>query len=85
MANVGQTVRLKAPGAPDCGATVGETLGGRFRLDAVVGHGGQAVVFKGADLARGGATVAVKVARRDLGADARAEAETVLRPGHAAV
>jgi hypothetical protein len=79
MANVGQTVRLKTPGAPDCGATVGETLGGRFRLDAVVGHGGQAVVFKGADLARGGATVAVKVARRDLGADARAEAETVLR------
>lgn len=79
MANVGQTVRLKTPGPPDCGAAPGELLGGRFRLDAIVGHGGQAVVFKGADLARGGAVVAVKVARRDQGAVARAEAETVLR------
>lgn len=79
MVNVGQTVRLRAPGAPDCGAAPGDTLGGRFRLDAVVGHGGQAVVFQAADLARPGVTAAVKVARRDLGADARAEAELVLR------
>jgi hypothetical protein len=79
MANVGQTVRLKQPGSPDCGAAPGELLDGRFRLDSVVGHGGQAVVFRGADLARSGAPVAIKVARRDLGADERAEAVTVLR------
>lgn len=79
MANVGQTVRLKAPGPPDCGVAPGAILGGRFRLDAVAGHGGQAVVFQASDLARPGVAVAVKVARRDLGVDARAEAETVLR------
>jgi hypothetical protein len=79
MANIGQTVRLKAPSPPDCGAGPGDTLGGRFRLGAVVGHGGQAVVFAAADLSRQGAAVAVKVARRDLDAAGRAEAETVLR------
>ncbi|GAB4432901.1 MAG: hypothetical protein OHK0015_20970 [Chloroflexi bacterium OHK40] len=80
MANVGQTVRLSArPSGPDCGAAPGDTLGGRFRLGQIVGHGGQAVVFQAADVARGGVPVAVKVARRDQGAAARAEAEAVLR------
>lgn len=82
MANVGQTSRLSQlsqPSAPDCGAAPGDTLGGRFRLEAVVGHGGQAVVFRAADMARARASVAVKVARRDLGADACAEAAAVLR------
>jgi serine/threonine protein kinase len=79
MANVGQTVRLTTPAPPDCGVGPGATLGGRFRLDSVVGHGGQAVVFQATDLTRPGVAVAVKVARRDLGADARVEAETVLR------
>jgi hypothetical protein len=78
MANTGQTVRLRAE-APECGAQPGDLVGGRFRLGPVVGHGGQAVVFQAADQARPGVTVAVKVARRDLSADARAEAETVLR------
>ncbi len=79
MANVGQTVHLRQPAPPDCGVASGDLLGARFRLGAVVGHGGQAVVFAAADLARSGAAVAVKVARRDLAADARAEAEAVLR------
>jgi serine/threonine protein kinase len=79
MANVGQTVRLKQQAAPACGVATGDMLGGRFRLGAVVGHGGQAVVFEAADLARANAPVAVKVARRDLDAASRAEAETVLR------
>lgn len=79
MANVGQTVRLRQQAPPDCGAAPGDLLGARFRLRSVVGHGGQAVVFAADDLARGGAPAAVKVARRDLAADARAEAEAVLR------
>ncbi len=79
MANIGQTVRLKQATAPACGVALGQILGGRFRVDAVIGHGGQAVVFQAADLARGGVAVAVKAARRDLPAAARAEAEDVLR------
>ncbi|HMQ34016.1 MAG TPA: protein kinase [Chloroflexaceae bacterium] len=79
MANVGQTVRLRQPGPPDCGAAPGDLLGGRFRLRSVVGHGGQAVVFAAEDQARPGAPVAVKVARRDLPAAERAEAVAVLR------
>ena len=79
MVNVGQTVRLLQPAPPDCGAAPGDTLGGRFRLGSVVGHGGQAVVFAAEDLSRAGAAVAVKVARRDLGPEARAEAAAVLR------
>lgn len=79
MANVGQTVRLRQTSPPDCGAAPGDLLGARFRLGAVVGHGGQAVVFAASDLGRGGAPVAVKVARRDLPPAPRAEAEAVLR------
>ncbi|NTU81616.1 MAG: serine/threonine protein kinase, partial [Chloroflexales bacterium] len=76
---MGQTVRLRPPATPNCGVAPGDTLGGRFRLGSAVGHGGQAVVFAAEDLGRARAPVAVKVARSDLGADARAEAETVLR------
>ncbi len=79
MANSGQTVRLGRHAAPDCGVAPGDVLGARFRLEAVLGHGGQAVVFQAADLRQGGAPVALKVARRDLVATARHEAEAVLR------
>lgn len=74
MADVHQTIRL------DQGElAAGAVLGARFRLEAQIGQGGQAVVFQAVDLRRGGAPVAVKVARQDLGADARREAEEVLR------
>lgn len=74
MAHVHQTIRL------DQGElAAGAVLGARFRLEARIGQGGQAVVFQAVDLRRGGAPVAVKVARQDLGADARREAEEVLR------
>lgn len=81
VAQVGQTIRLsgRAASVPDCGLQPGELLAGRFRLGAVVGHGGQAVVFAASDLGRRGLTVAVKAARRDLDAGGRAEAEAVLR------
>lgn len=72
-------MRLRQPGPPDCGAAPGDLVGARFRLGAVVGHGGQAVVFAAADMARGGSPVAVKVARRDLPPAERVEAEAVLR------
>jgi serine/threonine protein kinase len=80
VAKVGQTIRLNGPAAsfPDCGLQPGELLAGRFRLGAVVGHGGQAVVFAASDLGRSGLMVAVKAARRDLDAGGRAEAEAVL-------
>lgn len=74
MAHVHQTIRL------DQGElAAGAVLGARFRLEAQIGQGGQAVVFQAVDLRRGGAPVAVKVARQDLRADARREAEEVLR------
>jgi hypothetical protein len=83
MSNIGRTIRLtphsNTPGAPDCGVAPGDLIGGRFRLDAVVGHGGQAVVFQAADLQRALAPVAVKVARRDLAPADRREAAAVLQ------
>jgi serine/threonine protein kinase len=57
----------------------GELLAGRFLLHAIVGSGGQAVVFQALDLQRARTPVAVKVARTDLGAAAQAEAQDVLR------
>ncbi|MBX0328003.1 protein kinase [Oscillochloris sp. ZM17-4] len=78
-AHEGHTTRLALPGQPDSGVGEGDLLGGRFRLGRAVGWGGQAVVFEAGDTRRGGAAVAVKVARRDLPADERAEAEQVLR------
>jgi len=74
MAHVHQNIHL------DQGElTTGAVLGARFRLEARIGQGGQAVVFQALDLRRGEAPVAVKIARQDLGADARREAEEVLR------
>lgn len=74
MASVHQTIHLERS-EPAAGAV----LGARFRLEAQIGQGGQAVVFQAVDLRRSGAPVAVKIARQDLGADARREAEEVLR------
>jgi serine/threonine protein kinase len=79
MANTSRTTRLSPPGHPACGARPGDLLGGRFLLQSILGSGGQAVVFQAADLQRARATVAVKVARTDLGAAERAEAHEVLR------
>lgn len=83
MSNLGRTIRLApqtaAPGAPDCGAAPGDLLGGRFRLDVLVGFGGQAVVFQAADMQRSLAPVALKIARRDLSAAERREAAAVLK------
>ncbi len=74
MAHVHQTIRLEQHEP-----TAGTVLGERFRLEALIGQGGQAVVFQAVDLRRGGAPVAVKIARQDLEASARREAEEVLR------
>lgn len=79
VAHEGRTTRLAMAGQPDCGARAGDTLGGRFRLGRTVGWGGQAVIFEAEDLRRGGALVALKIARRDLPAAERAEAAEVLR------
>ncbi|MEI7769653.1 MAG: serine/threonine-protein kinase, partial [Chloroflexales bacterium] len=79
MAHEGHTTRLAIAGQPDCGVGARDLLGGRFRVGRAVGWGGQAVVFEASDQRRGGATVAVKVSRRDLPTDERAEAEEVLR------
>ncbi|NJN17731.1 MAG: serine/threonine protein kinase [Oscillochloris sp.] len=79
MANVGSTIRLATQAVPDCGFIPGDLLNGRFRLAAVAGWGGQAVVFQASDLRRNQATVAVKIARRDLPEPARSEAAAVLK------
>ncbi len=79
MANTSRTTRLSPPGHPACGARPGDLLGGRFLLQSILGSGGQAVVFQAADLQRARTTVAVKVARTDLSAAERADAQEVLR------
>jgi serine/threonine protein kinase len=84
MAHVGRTTRLgtNAQAAPPPGGRrLGEVLAGRYRLDTLVGWGGQALVYAATDVqARvGSPPLAIKLARRDLAADAAAEAVTVLR------
>lgn len=84
MAHVGRTTRLGGEaqaGPPSGGRRLGELLGGRYRLETLVGWGGQALVYAATDLqARpGSAHVAIKLARPDLAADVQAEAVTVLR------
>jgi serine/threonine protein kinase len=81
MANTERTIRLNSGKAPDCGVAIGDVLAARYRLNGVLGWGGQAVVFNALDLqaAPHAAALALKVARRDLAASERAEAVTVLR------
>ncbi|NTW01039.1 MAG: serine/threonine protein kinase, partial [Oscillochloris sp.] len=79
IAHEGHTTRLAVEGPPRCSTDTGDLLGGRFRIGHTIGWGGQAVVFEANDMRRGGATVAVKVARADLPASERAEATEVLR------
>ena len=47
---------------------VGRTLGGRYQLGDVIGHGGMAEVHAGSDI-RLGRNVAIKVLRADLARD----------------
>lgn len=81
MANVEQTTKLQpaARSVPDCGAAPGDMLGKRYHLDAVIGYGGQAVVFRARDSAHADAPIALKVARRDLDPAGCNEAAAVLR------
>lgn len=67
--------------APACGVGLGQVLALRYQLDAVLGWGGQAVVFAATDLQQRGnpARLAVKVARTDLPPTAHQEAVAVLR------
>lgn len=69
--------------SPPCDLWPGEVLARRYRLDALLGWGGQAVVFQATDLQAQqqttAAPVAVKVVRNDLSPDARQEAIAVLR------
>ncbi len=69
--------------SPPCDLWPGDVLAHRYRLDALLGWGGQAVVFQATDLqAQQQATaapVAVKMVRNDLPPDACQEAVAVLR------
>lgn len=82
MTDAAQTIRLGAQRKPPpCAVGPGDRLT-RFQLDAVLGWGGQAVVFRATDLlaARGrGRQVAVKVVRADLPPEQQHEAAAVLR------
>ena len=66
---------------------LGRTLLNRYRLDALIGEGGMARVYRATDLMRG-ATVAVKVLREDLAEDRefvrrfRKEAQTLAQLNH---
>ncbi len=53
----------------------GDTVGGRFAIEAAAGGGGMGSIFRAADLATG-ATVALKVLRSDLGDASRFERES---------
>jgi len=59
---------------------VGEVLAQRYRLEALLGWGGQAVVFQAVDLRQAkGKFLSAKVVRADLPAEARQSAFEVLR------
>jgi len=47
---------------------IGRLIGGRYRLEAVVGRGGMATIFRARD-ERAGTTVAVKLLRPEIAAD----------------
>lgn len=70
---------------PPCGALPGDVLEQRYRLERVVGSGGQAVVFQATELDRNGRPkrlgrpLALKVVRTDLPADLHHEAVEGLR------
>jgi serine/threonine protein kinase len=61
------TARRENPSVAD--PVVGSLLAGRYRLDAIIGTGGMATVFRATDQSLG-RTVAIKLLRRDL-VDAR--------------
>lgn len=69
--------------SPPCDLWPGDVLAQRYRLDALLGWGGQAIVFQATDLqAQQQATaapVALKMVRNDLPLDACQEAIAVLR------
>jgi len=53
-------------------AAVGTVLADRYRVEAVIGSGGMATVFRARDLARDGASVAVKLLRSEFSGDPEA-------------
>jgi serine/threonine protein kinase len=86
MSEPARTIRLDAPAtvqSPPCDFWPGEVLDERYRLDALLGWGGQAVVFQATDLQAGTSDnpepLAVKIVRNDLPADERQAAMTMLR------
>lgn len=70
---------------PPCGAQPGDVLAQRYQLDAVLGWGGQAVVFRATDLLRASGRkrstryLALKIVRTDLRTDLYQEAVDALR------
>lgn len=78
---------MNGPQAANGTSTIGTALGGRYRLDAEIGHGGMSTVYRAFDtvLER---PVAIKVMHRDVAADAahlerfRREARAVAQLSH---
>jgi eukaryotic-like serine/threonine-protein kinase len=60
---------LRASTTPIRRSFVGATLGGRYRIDARIAHGGFGAIYRGSDLASG-LRVALKVLHAELAADA---------------
>ncbi len=86
MPETARTISLGKPTpiqSPPCDLWPGDVLAQRYKVDSLVGWGGQAVVFRATDLRhRQGNTspwVAIKVVRSDLSAELHREAVTVLR------
>jgi hypothetical protein len=77
-ANTEATQRLQAPQAAPPGTLApGAVVAGRYTVQALLGWGGQALVYRAAD-ARRGEAVALKVVRADLGKADRDAATTAL-------
>lgn len=86
MPEAASTIRLgkpTTPPTPPCDLWPGDILARRYRLEALVGWGGQAVVFQATDLRPrkpgNPTTVAIKIVRTDLPSGERQEAGAVLR------
>lgn len=80
LANTARTTHISHDAAsrpPPGSAAPGALLANRYKVEAIIGWGGQAVVYRASDTRRGG-VVAVKVVRGDLAATDLADAIAAL-------